>query len=103
MRILPPFQISSFIANFDSVVRSGFEQILGISMNDLWWDIAKLPPKYGGMGWKTGSHTFGAHYISSLAKTADLVRRIIPDHNPEIIAERDVGEWLKKVAPPMSL
>ena len=100
MRILPPFQTSTFIAHFDSVVRSGFEQILGISMNDIWWDIATLPTKYGGMGWKTGSHTFDEHDIASLAKTADLVRRIIPNHNPEIIAERDAGEWLKKVAPP---
>ena len=91
MRILPPLQISCFITQFDTLVRSGFEQILGIPMDDLWWDIAKLPPKYGGMGWKTGSHTYGAHYIASLAKTAYSVRRILPSYNPERIAERDAG------------
>ena len=48
------------------------------------------------MGWKTGSQTVGAHYIASLAKTADLIRRVIPNHNPKVIAERDAGEWLKK-------
>ena len=68
-------------------------------MNDLWWDIAKLPAKYGGMGWKTGSHTSGAHYIAS-AKSFDSVRNIIPDHDPERIAKRDATEWLQKFAPP---
>ena len=68
-RVLPPKQVSNFIRQFDATLRSGFEKILGIPMNDLWWEIAKLPPKYGGMGWKTGLHTFGAHYITSLAKT----------------------------------
>ena len=99
MRILPPHQISSFIAQFDNVVRAGFEQILGIPMNDLWWDIAKLPPKYGGMGWRTGSHTYGAQYIASLAKTKEFVRRIIPNQNLVSIAERDAGAWLKDHAP----
>ena len=100
MRILPPLQTSAFIAQFDTAVRSGFEEILGISMNDPWWDIAKLPAKYGGMRWKTGSLTSKAHYIASLAKTFDSVRNIIPDHNPERIAKRDAAEWLQNFAPP---
>ena len=100
MRILPPDQISSFMLDFDALVRSGFEQILGIPMNDLWWEIAKLPPKYGGMGWKTGSHTFGAQYISSLAKTADSVHRITPHHNAQHAAQREAGSWLTNIAPP---
>ena len=48
--ILPPSQISKFILTFGSIVRSGFEKILGIPIYDFWWDIAKLPPKYGGLG-----------------------------------------------------
>ena len=35
MRILPTHQIFHFIAQFDTLVRSGFEQILGIPMNDI--------------------------------------------------------------------
>ena len=63
MRILPPPQISQFIKQYDASLRRGFEQLLGIQMDDLRWEIAKLPPKYGGMGWKTGSHPT-AHTIS---------------------------------------
>ena len=35
MRILPPYKTTAFIAKFDTVVRSGFEQILVIPINDL--------------------------------------------------------------------
>ena len=73
MRILPPTQISRFISDFDATLRKGFEQLLGIPMDDLSWEIAKLPPKYGGMGWRTGLHTFGAHYIASLSKNSERI------------------------------
>ena len=100
MRILPPNQISNFIKQFDTIVKSGFEQLLGITIRDLWWEVAKLPPKYGGMGWKTGSHTFAAHYITSLAKTAEAVCRITDKHNPLTIAQTNAAKWLSKLAPP---
>ena len=45
MRILPPTQISRFIHDFDATLRQGFEQILVIPMDDLRWELAKLPPK----------------------------------------------------------
>ena len=50
MQILPPTQISQFISKYDEILRQGFVQILRIPMDDLRWEIAKLPPKYGGMG-----------------------------------------------------
>ena len=74
MRILPPTQISTFIRECDVRLRRGFEEILGIRKGDIGWEIAKLPPKYGGMGWKTGSHTHGALYIASLTKTCAASR-----------------------------
>ena len=86
MRILPPTQISRFISEFDKTLRHGFEQILGIEMDDLRWELAKLPPKYGGMGWRTGSHTFGAHYIASLTKTSERVCSIATSHDTSMIA-----------------
>ena len=68
-------------------------------MDDLRWEIAKLPPKYGGMGWKTGSHTYGAHYIASLTKTCDHVSAISKIHAPLRINERAAGDWLRNIAP----
>ena len=68
-------------------------------MNDLWCEIANLPPKYGGMGWKTGSHTFGAQYISSLAKTAESVHRITSHHNALDAAQQGAVPWLTNIAP----
>ena len=37
MRILPPSQISDFLKQYDTCVRHGFEQLLGIKMDDLKW------------------------------------------------------------------
>ena len=99
MRILPPTQISRFIHDFDATLRQGFEQILGIPMDDLRWELAKLPPKYGGMGWKTGSHTYGAHYIASLAKTSERVSCIATSHDTLSIAQHSASEWLRNIAP----
>ena len=84
----------------DARWRRGFEEILGIRIDDIRWEIAKLPPKYGGMGWKTGSHTYGAHYIASLTKTSAIVRSISPSHATLQIAETNADEWLRKIAPP---
>ena len=100
MRILPPPQISAFVSQFDATLRRGFEKILGTPMDDLQWEIAKLPPKYGGMGWKTGSHTYGAHYIASLTKTSAPVCSISPSHATLPIAQRNATEWLHRIAPP---
>ena len=99
MRILPPAQIAGFINEFDTMVRRGYEALLGIPIPDNWWDIAKLPPKYGGMGWRTGLHTFGAHYVTSLAKTATAVSSIVPSHDPEEVARREANGWLVQIAP----
>ena len=85
---------------FGSILRKGYEKMIGTPIPDNWWEVAKLPPKYGGMGWRTGLHTYGAHYIMSLAKTADAVCSIVPSHNPELSAIRDAGRWLKDIAPP---
>ena len=63
-------------------------------MGDDTWNIAKLPPKYGGMGWRTGLQSYGAQYITSVAKTADDVERIVPGYNPTELVMRNANEWL---------
>ena len=99
MRILPPTQISQFIFDFDATLRQGFEQILGTPIDNPRWELAKVPPKYGGMGWKIGPYTFGAHYIASLTKESDRVCSIAHSHNTLRIDQQDASEWLRKIAP----
>ena len=100
MRTVPPQQIEAFIGELDSTIRGAFEGLLGTHMSNLTWTIAKLPPKYGGMGWRTGLQTYGAQYISSIAKTAKVVERIVPGYNPTEQAMRCANEWLIKHAGP---
>ena len=72
---------------------------MGTPIDDLRWELAKLPQKYGGMGWKTGSHTFGAHYIASLTITSDRICNIGHSHNTLRIAQRYASKWLRNIAP----
>ena len=77
MRTVPPKQIAAFISEFDSILQLAFETLLESDISAKVWDIAKLPPKYGGMGWKTGLHTFAAHYLTSIAKNATPIDNIV--------------------------
>ena len=52
------------------------------------------------MGWRTGLHTFGAHYLTSVAKNADRIEGIVPGWDAASIAEQEVGEWLHLHAGP---
>ena len=100
MRTVPPHQIEAFIKEFDTTIRSAYEDLLGTKMGDHVWKIAKLPPKYGGMGWRTGIQTYGAQYITSIAKTADDVERIVPGYNPAETVTRNANKWLLDHAGP---
>ena len=64
------------------------------------WEVAKLPQKYGGMGWKTGLHTFGAHYLTSIAKNATSIEGIVPTWDAASIGKQEVSEWLRLHAGP---
>ena len=60
MRILPPRQVAFFMEKFDAVLRKGFEDLVGKSLEDKWWRITRLPAKYGGMAMRSRLRTFGA-------------------------------------------
>ena len=77
MRVLPPRQMRSFMEEFDKVLHIGFEGLLGISIEDKWWRLAQLPPKFGGMAIRSGLRTYGAQRICSLEKSAENVDRIV--------------------------
>ena len=100
MRSIPPHQAKPFVREFDARVRSAYKDLVGSSMADNTWIIAKLRPKYGGMGWRTGLQTYGSQYIGSVAKTADDVGRIVPAWNPTEHVMRNANEWLVDHAGP---
>ena len=94
MRILPPCQIASFMREFDSVLRKGFEDLIGKSIEDKWWRVAKLPAKFGGMAMRSGLKTFGAQHIVSLIKTSEEVCRIVGPYDACGVAKLAAGDWL---------
>ena len=74
-------------------------QLLGIGINDLKLEIAKLPLSYVAIGWKTGSHTYHAYYIASTIKTSAHVTTISPTHTTLTIAQPTASEWLQNIGP----
>ena len=97
MRILPPRQMTSFLMEFDRLLKEGFEKILGIPLPEKWWRLAQLPPKFGGLAIRSGLRTHGAHHLTSLAKTATDVRRIIPTYDIQAVAEGGTKAWFNRV------
>ena len=95
-RILPPRQIASFMKKFDAVLRKGFEDLVGKSLEDKWWRLAQLPAKFGGMAMRSGLLTFGAQHIVSLTKTSAEVKRIVGFYDAFTVAERETELWLTK-------
>ena len=94
MRVLPPSQLGSFMTEFDQLLKRGFEEMLGISIEEKWWRLAQLPPKYGGMALRSGLRTLGAQHLCSIAKCADNVDRIVGGWDVVATAKRDTEDWL---------
>ena len=94
MRTTPPRKITTFITEFDATLRTAFESLIEYDISGQIWEIAKLPPKYGGMGWRTGLHTYGAHYLTSIAKNATSIEGIVPAWDAASIGKQEVDEWL---------
>ena len=100
MRTIPPRQVATFVTEFDTTIHNAFEILLQSEINAHIWEVAKLPPKYGGMGWKTGLHTFGAHYLTSIAKNATSIEGIVPGWDAAGLDEQEIGEWMHIHASP---
>ena len=79
MRTVAPKQSAPFVAEFDKILRSGFQKIIGLELDDKWWRIAKLPAKYGGMALRSGVSTLGAQFAVSLSKASCVVGKISND------------------------
>ena len=95
MRVIPPQQLMTFMEDFDKVLHRGFEELLGIKIEEKWWRLAQLPAKFGGMPLRSGLRTFGAQHLCSLAKSAKKVDRIVNGWDVVGIANSETGTWLK--------
>ena len=94
MRVLPPRQLGSFMNGFDQLLKSGFERLLGIPIEERWWRLSQLPPKFGGMALRSGLKTHGAQHLCSLAKSADNVDRIVGGWDVVALAKQETECWL---------
>ena len=79
---------------FDTTLQEGFEALLGIPIKKKWWRLTQLPPKYGGMGLRSGLRTYGAQHLCSLAKSAKNVEKIVGGWDVDAVAKRHIGDWL---------
>ena len=94
MRVIPPRQLCEFMENFDALLQKGFEKLLGIKIEEKWWRLTQLPPKYGGLALRSGLRTYGAQHVCSLAKSSTNVGRIVGGWDVVEIAKRDTERWL---------
>ena len=70
--------------------------MIEMKLEDKWWEQAKLPSKWGGMGLRTGIHTTGAQHISSLAKCDDDIAKFVPNWDGHRVAVESTSVWLMK-------
>ncbi len=69
-RTIPPRQIHSFMVDFDTMLRTTLVNLLEVEeIDELWWAVAKLPPKFAGIGLRTGLELLGANYATSVIKS----------------------------------
>ena len=96
-RTVPPKDSIPFVNKFDSILRKGFESILGHDLEERWWRIARLPVKYGGVGLRSGANTCAAQYAQSVMMTEHHVKNIAgQDYSAKTILERDAKDALER-------
>ena len=92
-----PTADEGFMLKFDRTLREGLEKIIGIKLDDKWWRLAQLTPKFGGLSMRSGLTTYGAQHMVSLAKSAKEVERIVGEYDVLQLAKRETGTWLDRM------
>ena len=95
---MPPRQVEPFIKKFDKLLKHAFEKLVGTTIAEKWWRIAKLPAKYGGMRLRTGLSTLGAQYTVNVIKNAENIARLLPTGawSASDVITQDSKPWLDK-------
>ena len=96
MRSLPPDQLKNFLEGYDRALRAGFEKLIGKTLDDRWWEVARMNNKHGGMGLKSGLKTAGAQHLTSLAMSYDDILKFVPSWNLYETADKMTTKWLSR-------
>jgi len=76
LRTTPPDFISKLLADFDLNVRSCFENIISVVLNDRSWSQCILPVRLGGFGLRSTAQHCSSAFISSVSSSISLVNRL---------------------------
>ena len=86
----------NFLEGYDKALRTGFEKLIGKTLDDRWWEIARMNSKHGGMGLKSGLKTAGAQHLTSLAMSYDDILKFVLSWNLYEVAEETTANWLSR-------
>ena len=89
-------QIEHFCWRIDELVREGFERLLGCEIDDTRWRIAKLPPRFGGFGLRTGKDRAGAQYLCSITRSVPVCRQLGMELDWRRLIEVECAPWLMR-------
>ena len=94
-----PCYANHLLKQYDDTIRNTLQLILNISLSDSSWDQASLPISSGGIGVRLAADLALPAFLSSVAGSLDLVKKLTPprlhdsvgDLDPYLIATRDRG------------
>ena len=78
MRTTPSNWAQDVFSEFDSVLRSSFESVVGRPVSHQAWKQAALSSSKGGLGFRTAADHAPAAYYTSICQTASLCKEIDP-------------------------
>ena len=95
-----PCYANHLLKQYDDTIRNILQLILNISLSDSSWDQASLPISSGGLGVRLATHLALPAFLSSVAGSLELVKKLTPPRlhdsvgelDPYLIAARE--EWL---------
>ena len=82
MRSSPTFYQSPSLIEIDNIVREAATAVTNVTIEKNGWRQASLPTRFGGLGIRRVETLALPCYISSLTKSLDLIRQILPQAIP---------------------
>ena len=95
-----PCYKNQLLNQYDESIRNSLQLILNISLSDSSWEQASLPISSGGLGVRSATDLALPAFLSSVAGSLDLVRKLIPPRLHDSVGDLDPyftgarEEWL---------